>query len=182
MLSVFILAHWLIIRLGQSEQLNSSDLSPRHTFDPLIGLFGPMSTLKILHFNDVYRVTKQKVPGGTIDVTQFAAMLEKQRSQWQDLPNGKKNGLLLFSGDVFSPSVESSVTRGSHMVRPFEYAALYEVYLFVCFIQVPVMNALSPDVAVTGNHASIPFGLSFFVSLLVCEPPLRRISTLGILT
>lgn len=75
-----------------------------------------MSTLKILHFNDVYRVTKQKVPGGTIDVTQFAAMLEKQRSLWADLPNGKKDGLLLFSGDVFSPSVESSVTRGSHMV------------------------------------------------------------------
>ena len=76
-----------------------------------------MSTLKILHFNDVYRVTKQKVLGGTIDVTQFAAMLEKQRSRWEDLPSGKKDGLLLFSGDVFSPSVESSVTRGSHMVR-----------------------------------------------------------------
>lgn len=75
-----------------------------------------MSTLRILHFNDVYRVTKQKVPGGIIDVTQFAAMLEKQRSLWADLPNGKKDGLLLFSGDVFSPSVESSVTRGSHMV------------------------------------------------------------------
>jgi hypothetical protein len=27
------------------------------------------------------------------------------------------DGLVLFAGDVFSPSVESSVTRGSHMVR-----------------------------------------------------------------
>jgi len=90
--------------------------SPSFLSTPPI-LFGPMSTLKILHFNDVYRVTKQKVPGGTIDVSQFAAMLEKERSRWADLPNGKKEGLLLFSGDVFSPSVESSVTRGSHMVR-----------------------------------------------------------------
>lgn len=38
--------------------------------------------------------------------------------------------LLLFSGDVFSPSVESTVTRGSHMV--------------------PVMNAFGLDVALTG--------------------------------
>ena len=29
--------------------------------------------------------------------------------------------LLLFSGDVFSPSVESTVTRGSHMVPVVEY-------------------------------------------------------------
>ena len=29
---------------------------------------------------------------------------------------GEKEGLVLFAGDVFSPSVESSVTRGSHMV------------------------------------------------------------------
>ncbi len=85
-----------------------------------------MSTLKILHFNDVYRVTKQKVPGGMIDVTQFAAMLDKQRSRWEDRPNGEKNGLLLFSGDVFSPSVESSVTRGSHMVRD-----LFECVAFI---------------------------------------------------
>jgi len=44
------------------------------------------------------------------------------------------------------------------------------------------MNALSPDVAVTGNHASIPFLLECPSSLLVYEPPLRRISTLGTLT
>jgi 5'-nucleotidase len=136
-----------------------------------------MSTLKILHFNDVYRVTKQKVPGGVIDVTQCAAMLEKQRSRWADLPNGKKDGLLLFSGDVFSPSVESSVTRGSHMVSS-DCVALHKVLKWWT-IQVPVMNALSPDVAVTGNHASTR---SECPSLLVYEPLLRRISTLGIPT
>ncbi|KAF7295257.1 25S rRNA adenine-N(1) methyltransferase [Mycena indigotica] len=84
--------------------------------------------LKILHFNDVYRCAPQKLTPGspeTIDVTQFAALLDGLRSP---------DSLVLFSGDVFSPSVESSVTRGSHMV--------------------PVMNELRPAVALTekGNH------------------------------
>ncbi len=53
----------------------------------------------------------------TIDVTQFAALIDDLReSEWTESDDGKKEGLLLFSGDVFSPSVESSVTRGSHMV------------------------------------------------------------------
>ncbi|KAF8894422.1 Metallo-dependent phosphatase [Infundibulicybe gibba] len=94
-----------------------------------------MTTLSILHWNDVYRVAPQKLDPRspeTIDVTQFGAMLSDLRDQWVDLPNRRKDGLVLFSGDVFSPSVESSVTRGSHMV--------------------PVMNELAPDVSLTGNH------------------------------
>ncbi|KAJ6618304.1 Metallo-dependent phosphatase-like protein [Mycena sp. CBHHK59/15] len=91
--------------------------------------------LKLLHFNDVYRCAPQKLaPDSTdpIDVTQFGAMLDSLRDQWNGLPDGTKDGLVLFSGDVFSPSVESSVTRGSHMV--------------------PVMNELNPNVSLTGNH------------------------------
>lgn len=100
--------------------------------------------LNILHFNDVYRVTKQKIEDkngkqGTIDVTQFATLLQDRRMQWSELANhdgqGKaRDGLVLFSGDLFSPSVESSVTRGSHMV--------------------PLMNELAPDCALAGNHVS----------------------------
>ncbi|KAK0197572.1 Metallo-dependent phosphatase-like protein [Armillaria mellea] len=93
------------------------------------------STLHIVHWNDVYRVAPQKVApksNDTIDVTQFASMLDNIRVQWPTLQDGTKDGLSLFSGDVFSPSVESSVTRGSHMV--------------------PVMNELAPDVSLTGNH------------------------------
>ena len=74
-----------------------------------------MTTLSILHFNDVYRVTPQKLSpssAGTFDVTQFSALLDDLRNS----PRWGENGLTLFSGDVFSPSVESSVTRGSHMV------------------------------------------------------------------
>lgn len=75
--------------------------------------------LPIIHFNDVYRARPFKVnpkTPETIDVTQFAAMLDDIRDSWAQRQDGARDGLVLFSGDVFSPSVESSVTRGSHMV------------------------------------------------------------------
>jgi 5'-nucleotidase len=78
-----------------------------------------MSRLNIVHWNDVYRVNPQKIFTGsndTIDVTQFAVLLNDIRNGWAPRPDGARDGLVLFSGDVFSPSVESTVTRGSHMV------------------------------------------------------------------
>ncbi|KAF9070381.1 Metallo-dependent phosphatase-like protein [Rhodocollybia butyracea] len=106
------------------------------------------SSLRILHFNDVYRVAPQKLSSrsqDTIDVTQFAAGLNDIRDQFPLRPDGKRDGLVLFSGDVFSPSVESSVTRGSHMV--------------------PVMNFLKPDVSMTGNH-DFDFGYPHLTELI----------------
>ncbi|KAJ7093165.1 Metallo-dependent phosphatase-like protein [Mycena epipterygia] len=91
--------------------------------------------LRLCHFNDVYRCAPQKLAPNspdTIDVTQFAALLDSLSAEWNQLPDGKKDGLVLFSGDAFSPSVESSVTRGSHMV--------------------PVLNELHIDVSLAGNH------------------------------
>lgn len=114
----------------------------------------PTVTLPILHFNDVYRVATQKLAGvGTIDVTQFAAILDGLRSKWPQLPDGKRDGLVLFSGDLFAPSVESSVTRGSHMVsrRPVLVIFLVRMPTSICR-QVPVLNYLAPDVSVTGEH------------------------------
>ena len=75
----------------------------------------------------MYRVTPQTDPESkeTFDVTNFAALLEQERRSVSD-----DACLVLFSGDVFSPSVESTVTRGSHMV--------------------PVMNFLRVDAACTG--------------------------------
>jgi 5'-nucleotidase len=94
--------------------------------------------IPILAFNDVYRVSQKYVsqPGappdpssskgeGQISVSRFGELLLSQRGSWpdrrsQDEKHGdkekEKEGLVLFAGDVFSPSVESSVTRGSHMV------------------------------------------------------------------
>ena len=75
-----------------------------------------MSFVSLLHFNDTYRVQPQKLSSkspDTIDVTQFAQMVGDVRDSWK---NSSKEGLVLFSGDLFAPSVESSVTRGTHMV------------------------------------------------------------------
>jgi len=74
-----------------------------------------MSSISLLHFNDVYRVRPQKLSKsqGTIDVTQFAQMVSDSRESWKE---SSKEGLVFFSGDLFAPSVESSVTRGTHMV------------------------------------------------------------------
>jgi 5'-nucleotidase len=78
-----------------------------------------MSKISITHFIDVYRVTPQKFSNSSpemIDVSKFGGLLDSVRAQWQNDPDGKTNGLTLFSGDAFSPSMESSVTRGNHMV------------------------------------------------------------------
>jgi 5'-nucleotidase len=111
------------------------------------------TTLRIAHFNDVYRVQPFKIDpksSETIDVTQFAQGLADVRASWPDREDSKgKDGLVLFSGDVFSPSVQSSVTRGSHMVRVIGSGGSTEAELYT---QVPVMNDLAPDVSLTGNH------------------------------
>ncbi|KAF8797843.1 flagellar associated protein [Phlegmacium glaucopus] len=106
------------------------------------------TTLSLLHFNDVYRVTPQKIssqPLETIDVTQFTSLLHDLRDQWTLRDDGNRDGLVLFSGDVFSPSIESTVTRGSHMV--------------------PVMNLIGVDVSLTGNH-DFDFGYPHLSRLL----------------
>ncbi|KAJ3522883.1 hypothetical protein NM688_g8808 [Phlebia brevispora] len=107
-----------------------------------------MISLPILHFNDVYRVQPFKASPsatGTIDVTQWAAMLEDVRDTWPQREDGKRDGLALFSGDVFAPSTESSVTRGSHMV--------------------PVLNVIAPDASLTGNH-DFDFGYPHLTKLM----------------
>lgn len=57
-------------------------------------------------------------------------MLDNIRDQWPTLQDGTKDGLSLFSGDVFSPSVESSVTRGSHMVC-LSFPLKYVIHLLI---------------------------------------------------
>ena len=77
-----------------------------------------MNQLPIIHFNDAYRVGEQKTSNdaGVIDVTQFAYKVDEMRNSWSKRDDGERDGLVLFSGDLFSPSIESGVTRGSHMV------------------------------------------------------------------
>ncbi|KAJ7824797.1 Metallo-dependent phosphatase [Mycena olivaceomarginata] len=83
------------------------------------GTISGKTVLNIAHFNDVYQVSDQKIyPGGKeeiINVTKFASSLFDITSNWKEREDGSRDGLTVFSGDVFSPSTESSVTRGRHM-------------------------------------------------------------------
>ncbi|TFK22404.1 Metallo-dependent phosphatase [Coprinopsis marcescibilis] len=82
-------------------------------------------TLGIAHFND-----KVGTSGGTIDVTKFGSLLEGITAKWKQRDDGARDGLIVFSGDFFSPSIESSITRGRHMP--------------------PIVNALNVDIAIVG--------------------------------
>ncbi|KAJ8094243.1 hypothetical protein PM082_006782 [Marasmius tenuissimus] len=97
---------------------------------------GTATTLSIAHFNDVYQVGDQeiKIDGRqeTINVTKFATSLADITAKWNKREDGKKDGLIVFSGDLFSPSRESAVTKGKHMP--------------------PIINGLEVDVACVGNH------------------------------
>lgn len=78
--------------------------------------------LSILHFNDVYQYASADGKGG---LARLATRVAAERVR-------NRNTLVTFGGDLLSPSVASSLTRGSHMVD--------------------MMNALGVDVAVVGNH------------------------------
>ncbi|KAJ6553022.1 Metallo-dependent phosphatase [Mycena capillaripes] len=110
--------------LGRSDS-NSPCRSPllwtqsKHSFRLSSALSLSPTVLNIAHFNDVYQVSDQKIyPEGkeeTINVTKFASSLFDITSNWKEKKDGSRDGLTVFSGDVFSPSIESSVTRGRHM-------------------------------------------------------------------
>ncbi|KZT61237.1 Metallo-dependent phosphatase [Calocera cornea HHB12733] len=123
------------------------------------------TSLPILHFNDVYRVQPQKLPSSTkkVSASQFTENLHKLRNAWPDSKDapGAKDGLVLFSGDLFSPSLESTVTRGSHMV-----CRCLSFWATSCSTaQVPAINIIAPDVALTGNH-DFDFGYPHLTTLV----------------
>lgn len=101
---------------------------------------GTEKGITILHFNDVYNVeaaTKQEPIGGA------ARFLNAIRS-FDD-----ENPIVLFSGDVFSPSMLSFFTQGEEMV--------------------PVLNSLGTKCAVFGNH---DFGKFVIIMRLNFHPSL----------
>lgn len=64
-------------------------------------------------------------------ISKFAYVFAQAR---QDSKGPDIQPLIIFSGDVFSPSTESSVLKGEHMV--------------------PVLNNLGIDLACYGNHGT----------------------------
>lgn len=97
------------------------------------------STLVIFHFNDVYDFEANNCGDGGLP--RFTAKLNEERQSFHGVDCEERQHLLLFSGDCFSPSRVSSVTKGSHMIEAF--------------------NALRVDCAVLGNH-ELDFGIDNF--------------------
>ena len=80
------------------------------------------SKVTLLHYNDVYNIES-----GNIEPVGGAARFKTAADQFSHL-----NPLTVFCGDVFSPSVMSTFTKGRHMP--------------------PVLNKIGTNVAVFGNH------------------------------
>ncbi|KAM4063971.1 calcineurin-like phosphoesterase [Hirsutella rhossiliensis] len=107
---------------------------PRPTFSSGRDEAADAPDLRILHYNDVYHVDQASAePVGGF--ARFMTLVNEYRED--KLPNL----LTLFSGDAFNPSLESSVTKGSHMV--------------------PVLNTIGTDCACVGNH-DLDFGVEQF--------------------
>ncbi|GLH01865.1 Protein 5NUC [Gryllus bimaculatus] len=100
----------------------------RRTLSSLSGGAMGSNVITILHFNDVYNVESratEPVGGAARFCTAFKSF-------------SHLNPLILFSGDVFSPSMLSTFTKGEQMI--------------------PVLNELGTHCAVFGNH-DFDFGL-----------------------
>ncbi|KAI0133992.1 Metallo-dependent phosphatase-like protein [Xylariales sp. AK1849] len=97
--------------------------------------------LRILHYNDVYHVDAASAEpvGG---VARFMTLVKRYRED--DKWKGQPSPITLFSGDAYNPSLESSVTKGAHMV--------------------PLLNNIGTDAAALGNH-DLDFGVRQFKHL-----------------
>lgn len=105
------------------------------------GDFSSPPDLRLLHFNDVYHIDASSAePVGGI--ARFKTICNEYRDDIKFY--GQPKLVTCFSGDAFNPSLESSVTKGSHMV--------------------PVLNCVGTDVACVGNH-DLDFGIPQFRNL-----------------
>ncbi|KAK5996813.1 Mannosylglucosyl-3-phosphoglycerate phosphatase-like protein [Cladobotryum mycophilum] len=109
---------------------------------------GEAPDLRIVHYNDVYHVDQASAePVGGL--ARFVSVCKeyKEGKQYE----GQSKLLTFFAGDAFNPSLESSVTKGAHMVS--------------------VLNAVGTDAACVGNH-DLDFGVKQFQNLAEkCEFP-----------
>lgn len=98
-------------------------------------------SLRLLHFNDVYNVSESSSEpiGG---ISRFVTVAKSYRDASANASDTHVPKLLtLFSGDAYNPSLESSVTKGRHMVS--------------------VLNTIGTDIACVGNH-DLDFGVKQF--------------------
>ncbi|KAJ5087065.1 hypothetical protein NUU61_008372 [Penicillium alfredii] len=94
--------------------------------------------LRLIHYNDVYHIE----PGSAEPVggaSRFQSLINYYRTDPRFA--GQPDILTFFSGDAFNPSLESTITKGRHMV--------------------PFLNKVKTDVACVGNH-DLDFGVAQF--------------------
>ncbi|KAK7403784.1 hypothetical protein QQX98_010426 [Neonectria punicea] len=105
------------------------------------GVADSLPDLRIIHYNDVYHLDPSSAEpiGG---LPRFISLCREYQEGEQY--EGQSKALTLFSGDAFNPSLESSVTKGQHMV--------------------PVLNLIGTDVACVGNH-DFDFGIKQYEHL-----------------
>ena len=87
------------------------------------------SKLRILHFGDCYNIQEEDGKGGA---ARFVTALDHYRNETDT------DTMTLFAGDMFGPSLISTVFEGQQLVEPF--------------------NAMRVDAAIIGNH-ELDFGL-----------------------
>lgn len=120
-----------------SSQSNVTTLANSRTGNP---------HLRLLHYNDVYHVEYDSLQAAFIwfdadchdcrsgsaepvgGVSRFQSVVQEYRSDPRY--QGQSSLITFFSGDAFNPSLESSVTKGRHMV--------------------PFLNAIGTDLACVG--------------------------------
>ena len=113
-------------------------IEPRVTYSSGADTTSTPPAVRILHYNDVYHLDASSAePAG--GVARFISLVNEYRSapQYASQPNL----VTLFSGDVFNPSLESSITKGNHMV--------------------PLLNKIGTDCSCVGNH-DLDFGVMQF--------------------
>ncbi|KZF25145.1 5'-nucleotidase [Xylona heveae TC161] len=93
--------------------------------------------LRLLHYNDVYHVEagSQDPVGG---IARFQTLINEYNSPQYD---SQPKLLTFFSGDAFNPSIESTISKGAHMID--------------------FLNGTGIDVACLGNH-DLDFGVTQF--------------------
>ena len=108
------------------RSINGADSSESETYKSNRRNRGPPD-LRILAYNDVYHIEARSAEpvGG---VARFQTVVNHYRSNPQY--SGQPKLITFFSGDAYNPSLESSVTKGRHMV--------------------PILNNIGTDVACVG--------------------------------
>ena len=103
----------------------------------------PMRKLRLLHFNDVYEISNGAASKFVTTVSQLTSS--------DDPPP-----LILFSGDCYSPSLMSVITKGSQMP--------------------PILSAIGVHAACFGNH-EFDWGLARAEELCAqCAFPCKRMA------